>query len=274
MLRADWLPAADLKLHPAGRRSLSRTQRSVGRSAGDPRHRDLPHTHTHTQRACTHECALRPCASAAAATCRLHLKGTERGSRTTQQCVHTALCATAGHSYFCALLGGNRLRACHHHGLPFSPDMDVTHPARWLHLGSAPVHPVVLEYHQGMWHIHFDVHSLHSVSRIRPVLDQSKQTVEDNLFPQHGSGRTSLSLIVLKKSDKYLSTHIKLTSQLMFQQAEFHLLTLDFHFCQCLQPVATCSFIFFFFFCRRCTFTAHTPPTSSRPAILPAGAPD
>lgn len=41
------------------------------------------HTRTHTQRACTHECALRPCASAAAATCRLHLKGTERGSRTT-----------------------------------------------------------------------------------------------------------------------------------------------------------------------------------------------
>lgn len=41
------------------------------------------HTHTPTQRACTHECVLRPCASAAAATCRLHLKGTERGSRTT-----------------------------------------------------------------------------------------------------------------------------------------------------------------------------------------------
>lgn len=41
------------------------------------------HSHTHTQRACTHECALRPCASAATATCRFHLKGTERGSRTT-----------------------------------------------------------------------------------------------------------------------------------------------------------------------------------------------
>lgn len=37
--------------------------------------------------------------------------------------------------------------------------MDVTHPARWLHLGSTPVHPVVLEYHQGMWHIHFGVHT-------------------------------------------------------------------------------------------------------------------
>lgn len=47
-----------------------------------------------------------------------------------------------------------------------------------------------------------------------------------------------------------LVTYIKLTSQLMFQQAELHLSTLDFHFCQCLQPVATCSFIFFslFFF--------------------------
>lgn len=121
--------------------------------------------------------------------------------------------------------------------------MDVTHPARWLHLGSAPVHPVVLEYHQGMWHIHFGVHSLHSVSR-RPVLDQSKQTVEDNLFPRHGSGRTSLSLTVVKKSDKYLSTHIKThvathvsTSGAPFINSGLPLLSM----------LATCCYLFIYF---------------------------
>ncbi len=42
--------------------------------------------------------------------------------------------------------------ACHHHGLPFSSDMDFTHPAGRLHLSQASVHTPVLEYYQGMWH--------------------------------------------------------------------------------------------------------------------------
>lgn len=48
------------------------------------------------------------------------------------------------------------MRACRHHGLPFSSDMDFTNPAGRLHLSQAALHPPVLEYHQGMWHLVID----------------------------------------------------------------------------------------------------------------------
>lgn len=31
--------------------------------------------------------------------------------------------------------------------------MDFTYPAGQLHLSQATLHPLVLEYHQGMWHL-------------------------------------------------------------------------------------------------------------------------
>lgn len=38
--------------------------------------------------------------------------------------------------------------------------MDFTHPAGRLHLSQATLHPLVLEYYQGMWHLIINVYAL------------------------------------------------------------------------------------------------------------------
>lgn len=67
---------------------------------------------------------------------------------------------------------------------------------------------------------------------------------------------------------------VKTQVQLVFQQRStiYHLLAPA----SCVQPVATCVFMILFAFVprRRCTFTARTPPSTFRPAILPATATD
>lgn len=71
-------------LHPAGRLAQRRRECSVS-AAALPRAVSAPHTHTHTLARThihvhTHECASRPCAPPAAATCRLHLNQQKRGT--------------------------------------------------------------------------------------------------------------------------------------------------------------------------------------------------
>jgi len=112
MLRADWPLGRWLALHPAGRLltqpGLSAQSARSSRWSPTPPPTAPPHTHKHT-----HECALRPCAPPAAATCRLHLdensEGGRReeygGNRSTKQCVHIALCDATGYYDVCALLG-------------------------------------------------------------------------------------------------------------------------------------------------------------------------
>lgn len=148
MLRAGWLPAADSRciLHAAPVRVLS--QRS-SRWFPTP----LPRRSSSQTRSRTHSWV------AVASVC-TQLTSPERANaaetETSKQCELIALCAAAGHYYFCALLGGNGFRcklACHHHGLPFSSDMDFTYPAGRLHPSKATLHPLVLEYHQGMFHL-------------------------------------------------------------------------------------------------------------------------
>lgn len=158
----------------------------------------------------------------------------------------------------------------HRHGLPFPPDVDVTLPACWLHSGSAPRHPHLLEYHQGTWHDkHLIAYSTHLPWR-------RKSREEEHLFAQHSGARLSSHRVAcLYVWELQTSTCQPFSNQRSVASVSPSP-TFTF-FCQSLllQPVATCSVISFLssIFCRRCTFTTRTPPTSSLPATRPAGAP-
>lgn len=156
--------------------------------------------------------------------------------------------------------------------------MDVTHPARWLHSGSAPVHPPILEYHQGTWHgIHLIVHSPHSPSRTRTKTNKQGK----HLFaPTQRCPPCRTSTGLWWKKSQTSTRELASNSSCV---------------CHCFTKFPTSTFFSFFFvsasrcdlllparsflpllsiFCRRCTFTARTPPTSSHlPATRPAGAP-
>lgn len=121
--------------------------------------------------------------------------------------------------------------------------MDVTHPARWLHSGSAPVHPPILEYHQGTWHgIHLIVHSPHSPSRTRTKTN--KQGRKHLFAPTQRCPpcRTSTGLW-WKKSQTSTRELASNSSCVCHCFTKFP--TSTFFFCQrlSLRPVATCSFI-------------------------------
>lgn len=152
---ARWLAAGSwLVLHPAGRRShCSVSAPPVIPGTAIRCSHTLPHAHapTHTHSWVCVACVRHTGCSNPPTSPEWALRGT----LTTEQCAHTALRDSAGCNNFCTRFGGNRCkRACHHHGLSFSSDLDFTHPAGQLHLTQAPVHPLFLEYYQGMWHIH------------------------------------------------------------------------------------------------------------------------
>lgn len=161
----------------------------------------------------------------------------------------------------------------HRHGLPFSPDMDVAHPDCWLYFGSAPLHTHLLEYHQGTWHdIHLIAYSPHS-----PLRTKKQTRIAVICTTQRCAPSCTTTGLWWKKSqtstlfkDKHFIKH-KLCCHRFTKSQNFHFSSFS---ASLLQPVATCSFIFaLLYFCRRCTFTTRTPPTSSLPATRPAGAP-
>lgn len=88
--------------------------------------------------------------------------GEKRGSETPDNActLHYALSQVIRTFTLFAEVTGEVKLACRHHGLPLPLDMDFTHPAGWLHLTQAPVHPLILEYNQGMWRFISSVYTL------------------------------------------------------------------------------------------------------------------
>lgn len=86
--------------------------------------------------------------------------------------------------------------------------MDLTHPACWLHSGSAPLHTHLLEHHQGTWH---DIHSI-AYSPLSPLRTKS---AEWNCIYLHSAQRcahscTSTGLWWENVTDKHLTALVKL----------------------------------------------------------------
>lgn len=100
MLRADWLLAADLcsilqaDSHRAGLSAQSALLPVLPDTATCCRSSSHTHTYTHSWVRTT-------------GCCNLQTSPERAKNRNTTQCVHIALCDTAGYYYFCALLGGN-----------------------------------------------------------------------------------------------------------------------------------------------------------------------
>lgn len=157
MLRADWLLAADSRsiLQAVSPRGALSAQSALLQPSPALRSAARTHSHTHAPTR-MHSWVCVACARHTG--CSNPPTSPEwalRGTLTTEQCARTALRDSACCNNFCTRFGGNRCkRARHHHGLSFSSDLDFTHPARQLHLTQALVHPVFLEYYQGMWLIH------------------------------------------------------------------------------------------------------------------------
>ena len=136
--------------------------------------------------------------------------------------------------------------------------MDFTHPAGRLHLSQAPLHSLVLEYYQGMWHLirnaHTHTHTSQSNTCTYLVFFWTKTIQNSCLFSAcvYVNNNTALCTAVVsyvEKWDKWWSSQIKTKVQLMFQQKDFiyHLVWLAV-----LPVLATCCYLsnysFFFFF--------------------------
>lgn len=175
---------------------------------------------------------------------------TKRGTRTTKQCAHIALCGTAGYCNFCDLSGGNRDGASAR-----AITMDClflliwTLPIPLVGCNSLKLLSILLSWNiiKACGTYVTNVHTIKSITCSSLVLDPNKQTIVSFLYDsckQTGAG-TAVTLIVVKS--KTNACHYKLNSSCnTFQQEEPPLLPVGFHSYSSSQPVATCLSVFIF----------------------------